>query len=36
LTTGDPELFRSMGARFLQLPIDGVEPISIPELEEAA
>jgi glutamate racemase len=36
LTTGDPELFRSMGARFLQLPIAEVEAISIPELEAAA
>jgi glutamate racemase len=36
LTTGDPQLFRSMGARFLQLPIDEVESISIPELEAAA
>ena len=36
LTTGDPELFRTMGARFLQLPIDEVESIAIPELEAAA
>jgi glutamate racemase len=36
LTTGDPRLFRSMGARFLQLPIERVESISIPELEAAA
>jgi glutamate racemase len=36
LTTGDAQLFRSMGARFLQLPIDEVETISIPELEAAA
>ena len=36
LTTGDPELFREMGARFLQLPIGHVEHVSIAELERAA
>jgi len=36
LTTGDPESFRAMGARFLQLPIDGVEHVTIAELEAAA
>jgi glutamate racemase len=36
LTTGDPELFRVMGARFLQLPIDEVERVSLAELERAA
>jgi glutamate racemase len=36
LTTGDPELFRSMGARFLQLPIAEVEHVTIAELEAAA
>ena len=36
LTTGDPELFRSMGARFLQLPIGEVEVVSLSELEAAA
>jgi glutamate racemase len=36
LTTGDPELFRSMGARFLQLPIAEVEHVSLDELEAAA
>jgi glutamate racemase len=36
LTTGDTRLFRSMGARFLQLPIDEVESISIPDLQAAA
>jgi glutamate racemase len=36
LTTGDTQLFRSMGARFLQLPIDEVESISIPDLQAAA
>ncbi len=36
LTTGDPEQFREMGARFLQLPIDEVEQVTIAELERAA
>jgi glutamate racemase len=36
LTTGDPELFRRMGARFLQLPIADVERVSLAELERAA
>jgi glutamate racemase len=36
LTTGDPEAFRAVGARFLQLPIDGVEHVTISELERAA
>ena len=36
LTTGDPELFRSMGARFLQLPIAEVERVTLAELEAAA
>jgi glutamate racemase len=36
LTTGDPELFRSTGARFLQLPIAAVEQVTIAELEAAA
>jgi glutamate racemase len=36
LTTGDPELFRSMGARFLQLPIAEVELVDLAELETAA
>ena len=36
LTTGDPELFRRMGARFLQLPIGEVEQVSLAELERAA
>jgi glutamate racemase len=36
LTTGDPESFRAMGARFLQLPIDCVEHVTIAELEAAA
>ncbi len=29
LTTGDPEAFRTMGRRFLQLPIDEVEDVTI-------
>jgi len=36
LTTGDPELFRVLGARFLQLPIGEVEQVAITELERAA
>jgi glutamate racemase len=36
LTTGDPELFRRMGTRFLQLPIGAVEQVSLADLEEAA
>ncbi|MER3410712.1 MAG: glutamate racemase [Thermoleophilia bacterium] len=36
LTTGDPDRFRAMGARFLQLPIDGVERVSLDELARAA
>ena len=36
LTTGDPEVFRRAGARFLQLPIDRVEHVTIAELEKAA
>lgn len=36
LTTGDPELFRSTGARFLQLPIAEVELVTLAELEAAA
>jgi glutamate racemase len=36
LTTGDPKTFRSMGARFLQLPIDDVQHVTLAELEAAA
>ncbi len=36
LTTGDPESFRRTGARFLQLPIEHVEHVTIAELEAAA
>jgi glutamate racemase len=35
-TTGDPEPFRRTGARFLQLPIESVEHVSLRELEAAA
>src|SRR3954453_2773472 len=36
LTTGDSTTFRAMGTRFLQLPIDQVEHVTIAELEAAA
>ena len=36
LTTGDPELFREMGRRFLQLPIDVAEHVEIAALEAVA
>lgn len=36
LTTGDPELFRRMGQRFLQLPIDAAEHVEVATLEAAA
>jgi len=36
LTTGDPELFREMGQRFLQLPIDTAEHVEVATLEAAA
>ncbi len=36
LTTGDPKLFRSLGERFLQLPLGNVLPVTIAELERAA
>jgi len=36
LTTGDPELFRTLGERFLQLPLDDVEHVQVSELEAAA
>src|SRR5918999_117941 len=36
LTTGAPEAFRVMGARFLQLPIAEVEHVTVSELEAAA
>src|SRR5947208_17123200 len=36
LTTGEPEVFRTMGARFLQLPIAAVERVELAELAAAA
>ena len=36
LTTGDPQLFRTLGERFLQLPLGAVEHVAVAELEEAA
>jgi len=36
LTTGSPEEFRTLGERFLQLPIPQVEQVSVRELELAA
>ena len=36
LTTGDPEAFRALGRRFLQLPIATVERVSLAALERAA
>ena len=36
LTTGDPELFRSLGERFLQLPLGNVERVQVAELEAVA
>ena len=36
LTTGDVDLFRTMGARFLQLPIDVVEHVDVADLERVA
>jgi glutamate racemase len=36
LTTGDPQLFRAIGARFLQLPIADVEHVELARLEAAA
>ena len=36
LTTGDPEAFRNLGERFLQLPIAEVERVTLAELEAAA
>jgi glutamate racemase len=36
LTTGPREEFRELGERFLQLPIPGVEQVSVRELERAA
>jgi glutamate racemase len=36
LTTGDPGSFRSIGSRFLQMPIGEVERVTLTELERAA
>jgi glutamate racemase len=36
VTTGDPDVFRRLGARFLQLPIADVEQVTIADLERAA
>jgi glutamate racemase len=36
LTTGDPDQFRKMGARFLQLPIPAVEHVELSTLEAVA
>ena len=36
LTTGDVDLFRTMGARFLQLPIGAVEHVDVADLERVA
>jgi glutamate racemase len=36
LTTGEPELFRELGQRFLQLPISEVEHVELEELKRAA
>ncbi|HYY64723.1 MAG TPA: glutamate racemase [Gaiellaceae bacterium] len=36
LTTGDPEVFRVLGQRFLQLPIAAVEHVELAELKRAA
>ena len=36
LTTGDPAVFRSLGERFLQVPLGEVERVEVAELERAA
>jgi glutamate racemase len=36
LTTGDPELFRTLGERFLQLPLGDVQAVRVADLEAAA
>ncbi len=35
LTTGEPELFRALGERFLQLPLSEIEHVSVADLEAA-
>jgi glutamate racemase len=36
LTTGDPDAFREMGRRFLQLPLGAVEHVTLAQLGAAA
>ena len=36
LTTGEPDMFRRLGERFLQLPLGSVEHVTLAELEAAA
>ena len=36
LTTGEPDAFRAQGERFLQLPIEQVERVTLAELEDVA
>ena len=36
LTTGDPRVFRELGERFLQLPLEDVTQVAVAELERAA
>jgi glutamate racemase len=36
LTTGEPDAFRDLGERFLQLPLGEVEHVDVDELEQAA
>jgi glutamate racemase len=36
LTTGDPDLFRELGRRFLQLPIESAEQVDVSALEAVA
>ena len=36
LTTGEPGAFRTLGERFLQLPLGEVEHVDVAELERAA
>jgi len=36
LTTGDPDVFRTLGERFLQLPLGTVDRVAVSELEAAA
>jgi glutamate racemase len=36
LTTGDPAVFRELGARFLQLPLGEVQHVEVGELEAVA